>query len=150
MMDYALHIDTRPVLRDQGLRRKAMASILKRCSRPWFHRVRRAAGNRGAARTLGLSVSTERPTCVEHRLDPIRILRRPDAADTRLMQTILTPAVAYDGTHGFSDQYLVELPVFLDCAREAIPDPRFACRFPRSELATLSLNFFTAPSATRP
>jgi len=30
-----------------------------------------------------------------------------------------TPAVAYDGTHGFSDQYLVELPVFLKCAREA-------------------------------
>ena len=25
-----------------------------------------------------------------------------------------TPAVAYDGTHGFSDQYLVELPVFLE------------------------------------
>ena len=30
-----------------------------------------------------------------------------------------TPAVAYDGTHGFSDQYLVELPIFLECAREA-------------------------------
>jgi hypothetical protein len=56
-----------------------------------------------------------------------------------------TPAVAYDGTHGYSDQYLVELPVFLDCAREAglYFDPRFACRFPPSELATVSLNFFT-------
>jgi hypothetical protein len=55
-----------------------------------------------------------------------------------------TPAVAYDGTHGYSDQYLVELPVFLDCAREAglYADPRFESRFPPSELATVSLNFF--------
>jgi hypothetical protein len=58
-----------------------------------------------------------------------------------------TPAVAYDGTHGFSDQYLVELPIFLDCAREAglRADPLHACRFPASELATVSLNYFTAP-----
>ena len=57
-----------------------------------------------------------------------------------------TPAVAYDGTHGFSDQYLVELPVFLDCAREAglHADERFQARFPPSELATVSLNYFTA------
>jgi hypothetical protein len=53
-----------------------------------------------------------------------------------------TPAIAYDGTHGYSDQYLVELPVFLDCAREAglRPDPRFQARFPDSELATVSIN----------
>ncbi len=57
-----------------------------------------------------------------------------------------TPAVAYDGTHGFSDQYLVELPVFLNCAREAglQTDPRYQCRFPSSDLATVSINFFTA------
>jgi hypothetical protein len=57
-----------------------------------------------------------------------------------------TPAVAYDGTHGFSDQYLVELPVFLKCAREAglQTDPRYQCRFPASDLATVSINFFTA------
>jgi hypothetical protein len=57
-----------------------------------------------------------------------------------------TPAVAYDGTHGFSDQYLVELPVFLDCARKAglQTDPRYQCRFPPSDLATVSINFFTA------
>jgi hypothetical protein len=60
-----------------------------------------------------------------------------------------TPAVAYDGTHGFSDQYLVELPIFLDCAREAglHADSRFQHRFPSSELATVSVNFFTS---TRP
>lgn len=60
-----------------------------------------------------------------------------------------TPALAYDGTHGFSDQYLVEIPVFLDCAREAglHADTRFQASFPPSELATVSLNFFTAPQA---
>ena len=59
-----------------------------------------------------------------------------------------TPAIAYDGTHGYSDQYLVELPVFLDCARDAglHADQRFACRFPSLELATVSLNFFTTSS----
>ncbi len=57
-----------------------------------------------------------------------------------------TPAVAYDGTHGFSDQYLVELPLFLDCAREAglRADERHQAQFPPSDLATVSLNFFTA------
>ena len=61
-----------------------------------------------------------------------------------------TPAVAYDGTHGFSDQYLVELPVFLNCAREAglQTDPRFQCKFPASELATVSINFFTAMTSS--
>jgi len=56
-----------------------------------------------------------------------------------------TPAVAYDGTHGFSDQYLIELANFLDCALEAglKADRRFQSAFPRSELATVSVNFFT-------
>jgi hypothetical protein len=60
-----------------------------------------------------------------------------------------TPAVAYDGTHGFSDQYLVELPIFLDCAREAglNADSRFQHKFPASELATVSINFFTSPNS---
>jgi len=58
-----------------------------------------------------------------------------------------TPAVAYDATHGFSDQFLVELPVFLECAREAgmVADARFQAKFPPSELATVSVNFFTVP-----
>jgi len=55
-----------------------------------------------------------------------------------------TRAVAYDGTHGFSDQYVVELPLLLDCAREAglWADERHQCKFPPSELATVSINFF--------
>ena len=69
----------------------------------------------------------------------------PVVAATNLERT---PAVAYDGTHGFSDQYLVELPIFLDCAREAglRADPRHQCKFPPSELATVSVNFFAAGS----
>ncbi len=61
-----------------------------------------------------------------------------------------TPAVAYDGTHGFSDQYLVELPVFLDAAKEAglKADSRFQAKFPPSELATVSINFFTTGGDT--
>jgi hypothetical protein len=60
-----------------------------------------------------------------------------------------TPAVAYDGTHGFSDQYLIELPIFLECAREAglRADAVHACKFPPSELATVSLNYFIAPGS---
>src|SRR5208282_1335358 len=66
----------------------------------------------------------------------------PEVAAANLSKT---PAVAYDGTHGFSDQYLVELPVFLDAAKEAglKADPRFQAKFPPSELATVSINFFT-------
>jgi hypothetical protein len=67
----------------------------------------------------------------------------PDVAAANLDKT---PAVAYDGTHGFSDQYLVELANFLDCAREAglHADSRFHAAFPPSNLATVSVNFFTA------
>jgi len=59
-----------------------------------------------------------------------------------------TPAVAYDGTHGYSDQYLVELPVFSKCAREAglLADQRHQFKFPPSDLATVSINFFTTPA----
>ncbi len=55
-----------------------------------------------------------------------------------------TLAIAYDATHGFSDQYLVELDVFQACAREAglIANERFCAKFPPSELATISVNFF--------
>lgn len=72
-----------------------------------------------------------------HTIPPQLAAANPDA----------TPAVAYDGTHGFSDQYLVEVPVFLECAKEAglRADPRFQAKYPASDLATISVNFFTAP-----
>ena len=52
--------------------------------------------------------------------------------------------VSYLGTHGFSDQYLVELPVFLACAKEAglHTDPRLQATW-----TTISINFFSAPQA---
>jgi hypothetical protein len=57
-----------------------------------------------------------------------------------------TPAIAYDATHGYSDQYLVEVPVFLACAREAglHLDWRHHARFPASDLATVTISFFSA------
>ena len=66
----------------------------------------------------------------------------PELAAANLSRT---PAVAYDGTHGFSDQYLVELNVFLDAAKEAglKADLQLQAKFPPSELATVSINFFT-------
>ena len=53
-----------------------------------------------------------------------------------------TNVTAYDGTHGYSDQYILEAEVFLNAAREAglEPDPRFQSRFPNSDLATISVN----------
>ena len=67
----------------------------------------------------------------------------PKVAAANLDRTL---AVAYDGTHGFSDQYLIECDVFLACAREAglVADERFQARFPPSDLASISINFFTA------
>jgi hypothetical protein len=61
-----------------------------------------------------------------------------------------SPAVAYDGTHGFSDQYLVEADVFQALAREAglVADPRYQAKFPPNELATVTINYFTAPQAS--
>jgi SAM-dependent methyltransferase len=53
-----------------------------------------------------------------------------------------TAATAYDATHGFSDQYIVEIEVFNKVAAEAglIPDKKHFRKFPNSELATVSIN----------
>lgn len=53
-----------------------------------------------------------------------------------------TNVTAYDGTHGYSDQYILESEVFLNAAREAglVPDPRFQARYPDSDLATVTVN----------
>ncbi len=53
-----------------------------------------------------------------------------------------TAATAYDGTHGYSDQFILELNVFLkvieECGLEAVP--QHAYKFPNSDLATVSIN----------
>lgn len=53
-------------------------------------------------------------------------------------------ATAYDATHGFSDQYIVEIEVLHKVSAEAglHSDERFFTKFPNSELATVSVNLF--------
>lgn len=53
-----------------------------------------------------------------------------------------TAATAYDATHGYSDQYIVEAEVFKRIAAEAglPPDPNFYKRFPDSDLATVTIS----------
>lgn len=53
-----------------------------------------------------------------------------------------TAATAYDATHGFSDQYIVEINVFNKVAADAglFPDEKIFRRFPDAEYATVSIN----------
>lgn len=53
-----------------------------------------------------------------------------------------TAATAYDATHGYSDQYILEVDVFNAIAAEAglYQDERYFTKFPNSELATVSIN----------
>ena len=130
-------------------------------NRPYIPPANYAAGTRLGKSTGAFAHLGEEISCDELEENLTRHLRRwapyvgrfgllvlelhtlpPDVTAANLSKT---PAVAYDGTHGFSDQYLVELPVFLDAAKEAglKADPRFQSKFPPSELATVSINFFT-------
>lgn len=54
-----------------------------------------------------------------------------------------TAATAYDATHGFSDQYILELEVFKRVISEIglATDPAHAAKFPDNELATVSINY---------
>lgn len=55
-------------------------------------------------------------------------------------------AVPYDATHGYSDQYLVEIDVWLRLAKEAglKADPRYQIQFPKGKKGTVSINYFVA------
>lgn len=57
-----------------------------------------------------------------------------------------TAATAYDATHGFSDQYIVEVEVFQKiCSEVGLKvDKDLFKKFPDSELATVSINFLRA------
>lgn len=54
----------------------------------------------------------------------------------------LTASTAYDATHGFSDQYILEVDVFHRICKESglEPDINLFKKFPDSELATVSIN----------
>ncbi len=54
-----------------------------------------------------------------------------------------TATTAYDATHGFSDQYILELDVFRKVINQIglkTMDKHFS-KFPNNELATVSINY---------
>lgn len=55
-----------------------------------------------------------------------------------------TAGTAYDATHGYSDQYIVEVEVFTKIMAEAglYPDQKKFRKFPNSDLATVTVNLF--------
>jgi len=57
-----------------------------------------------------------------------------------------TAATAYDATHGFSDQYILEIDVFNEAASKAglFPVQEHFTKFPDSDLATVSINLLKA------
>lgn len=59
-----------------------------------------------------------------------------------------TAATAYDATHGYSDQYILEVDVFRKIAEKAglKPDDNHFAKFPNSELATVSINLLKGAS----
>ena len=65
--------------------------------------------------------------------------------DSRLTAANLgkTASTAYEATHGFSDQYILELDSFDKVVKETglIIDQDHRTRFPNSELATVSINY---------
>ena len=71
-----------------------------------------------------------------HTIDPERAAERQGGI----------PATAYDATHGFADQYIVEVPVFDAMAEEAglTLDQNNSRTFPSELPATVSIRFFKA------
>jgi len=59
-----------------------------------------------------------------------------------------TTATAYESTHGYSDQYIVEISTFLNAATEAglITEDKNSAHYPNSDLATISINLFKSNS----
>ncbi len=57
-----------------------------------------------------------------------------------------TAATAYDATHGYTDQYILELDNFLKVAQETglYPVPAHQVKYPNSDLATVSINLLKA------
>jgi SAM-dependent methyltransferase len=65
----------------------------------------------------------------------------PRLTSTNLGDTVAT---AYDGTHGYSDQYIFEIDTVLSAAEEAglTVDPKYQSCFPSNDLPTISINLF--------
>lgn len=56
-----------------------------------------------------------------------------------------TAATAYDATHGYSDQYIIEIDEFMKSMEDIglVPYENTFKKFPNSDLATVSINLFT-------
>lgn len=65
----------------------------------------------------------------------------PELAAERIGDTLATP---YDATHGFSDQYTIEIPVFMAGAQEAGLELVIQVKLPNTPAATVSINYFKA------
>ncbi len=59
-----------------------------------------------------------------------------------------TAATAYDATHGFSDQYILELDVFIKVLNSLglESDPKHFSKYPNNELATVSIHYILPTS----
>lgn len=57
-----------------------------------------------------------------------------------------TAATAYDATHGYSDQYIIELDEYMKAMKSIglVSNEKTFKKFPDSELATVSVNLFTS------
>ena len=55
-----------------------------------------------------------------------------------------TASTAYESTHGYSDQYIVNLECFLKLAQQAglESEKEYQLKFPNSELSNISINLF--------
>lgn len=69
----------------------------------------------------------------------------PDIAAKNIGNTAIT---AYDATHGFSDQYIVEIEVFLKVLKEIglKSEKKYFSKYPDSEIATVSIQYITDKS----
>lgn len=58
-----------------------------------------------------------------------------------------TPATAYEATHGYSDQFIIEADLYRDLVAQAglVSQERYARKFPNGELATVTIDLFTKP-----
>ena len=67
----------------------------------------------------------------------------PAQAASNIGKTLATP---YDATHGYTDQYIIELPCFLNAAKHAglQPVPEYLFKFPDEQKTTVSIQLLKA------
>lgn len=67
----------------------------------------------------------------------------PEVAAANIGTTLATP---YDATHGYTDQYIIELPCFLNAAKEAGLQPvaPYLYRYPEAPKTTVSIQLLKA------